>query len=74
MFVLTRNLVLPDSIWVEDMSFCYLNHLASVKFCFTPSLGKHPFIIILGKHFILQVISVQLNKFSENESSFRTST
>lgn len=57
---------------VKDMS--YLNHLIGVEFCSSLSLEGCPLVIILGKLFILQVVSVQPKKFSENEPNCKTST
>lgn len=56
------------------MSFCYWNHLIDVKFCSSLSLEEHALIIILGKLFILQIISLQLKNFSENKFNCKTST
>lgn len=44
-----------------------------MKFCSSLSLEECPLTIILGKHFILQIMSVQPKKFSENEHNYNIS-
>lgn len=51
-----------------------MSHLIGVKFCASLSLEECPLIIILGKLFILHIVSVQLKKLFENGPSYKTST